>query len=606
MSIEFIPEKYLPAKVRNYIENRHYAQVGLKAGFDKIFDDASFLDNPTRHVAFFSDHSVVHVRDIAQQTLKTLDAVHGLLIPRRDSARFEFMRAYGSNITYLHDIGMADFSSFGRAIHPEYAAQAVFQACYDEIITSLWAANCGGMTTRLVNLADQGLLLDNDPRLVLRELLSLSFGHSKSKVPIETLNQPAKLKALAQQNVKTELRKLYHEQQISKLVAKSADSDKGKASTVEQKIAAFQEKLKQLNSAEAESPDVTRLYKNFDQDSFSWLLSNHPEIQVLVDDVIDTIRVLRCADAFRQRGTTLKTSAGFQIFVDRKTANCVHAISDDASGRMFLLESDDPIASGEANLASTGLSVEGDLRVSFERGDFMSEDAVQYAVDAAAIVINDIQADVIRSFIRNDVATGLKPASSMMILIEETEDNPSFAFRVAEAVEENYPELSGLCQVVISTKNSAEAERNIYEGGIRLNWSQEEKAHLLKKISEMGHPTENMDANAVLSQVHEINLPAGQVLMEAGSPPAFVYIPMNSGLQGTPLGGYESFVVDPWVPLGSTGVIRDAQRNATIVAYEDVRLIMIPKSIYLKYWHHTYSAVTFRQALKNYYGDETT
>lgn len=604
MSLQSIPEKYLPAKIRDYIEHTHYSQVGLKAGFDKIFDDPFFLDDPTKHVAFFSDHSVVHVRDIALQTLKVLDVVNGLLIPKRDTARLEFMRAYGSMITYLHDIGMADFSSFGRAIHPEYAAQAVFQDRFDEFIDLLWRSNCGGMTSRLVNLSNKGLL-SNDPRLTLRELLSLSFGHSKSKVPRNILNQPEKLKELAQQNIKTELHKLFYEQKINKLNAKLANADeRNNISTLEHELSNCQKELKLLNSAEVENPDVERLYKNFDQESFTWLSGTHPDIQALINDVVDSIRVLRCADALRQRGTTLKTSAGFQIFVDRKTANCVHAISDNASGRMFLLETDDPISSGEANLASTELAVEGDLRVSFVRGDYMSESAVRYAVEAAAYVINDIQADVIASFVRNDADASLKSAAKMMILIEETDDNPSFSYSVTKELEEKYPELKGRCRVMISTKSAAENERNIYHSGTPLSWSEEEKTQLLKKISEKGHLTHDIDVNEALNHVHEVNLSSGSLLMEAGSTPAFVYIPMSYGLKGKPLGGYESFVVEPWVPLGSTGVIRDAPRNATIVAHENVRLIMIPKSIYLKYWHHTYSVTDFRSALKNFYGGE--
>ncbi len=51
-----------------------------------------------------------------------------------------------------------------------------------------------------------------------------------------------------------------------------------------------------------------------------------------------------------------------------------------------------------------------------------------------------------------------------------------------------------------------------------------------------------------------LELPAGAVLLEAGSPPGFVYIPMATGLMGTPLGGYQAFPLTPWVPLGTTGV----------------------------------------------------
>jgi carbonic anhydrase len=47
------------------------------------------------------------------------------------------------------------------------------------------------------------------------------------------------------------------------------------------------------------------------------------------------------------------------------------------------------------------------------------------------------------------------------------------------------------------------------------------------------------------------------------------------------------------MPLGVTGVIRGAGRNATIRAEQTVQLIMIPKMIYLKYWHHPYTLASF-------------
>jgi hypothetical protein len=62
-----------------------------------------------------------------------------------------------------------------------------------------------------------------------------------------------------------------------------------------------------------------------------------------------------------------------------------------------------------------------------------------------------------------------------------------------------------------------------------------------------------------------------------------------------PLGGYQPFFVQAWMPLGVTGVIRGAVRNATIVATQELTLLMIPKDVYLKRWHHTYSPQEFAQ-----------
>jgi hypothetical protein len=51
---------------------------------------------------------------------------------------------------------------------------------------------------------------------------------------------------------------------------------------------------------------------------------------------------------------------------------------------------------------------------------------------------------------------------------------------------------------------------------------------------------------------------------------SFVYFPLGDGLWIIPLGGYQSFSVAAWCPLGKTGVIRGEIRNADIVANETV------------------------------------
>jgi hypothetical protein len=76
----------------------------------------------------------------------------------------------------------------------------------------------------------------------------------------------------------------------------------------------------------------------------------------------------------------------------------------------------------------------------------------------------------------------------------------------------------------------------------------------------------------------------GEVLVEAGSPPAFVYIPIDPGLVVRPGGGYAPSALSPWVPVGTTGVIRRAERNSEIVAERQVDVIMIPGERYVTAW----------------------
>jgi hypothetical protein len=96
----------------------------------------------------------------------------------------------------------------------------------------------------------------------------------------------------------------------------------------------------------------------------------------------------------------------------------------------------------------------------------------------------------------------------------------------------------------------------------------------------------------------------GEKLIEAGSPSAFVYIPLGDGLKIIPLGGYQSFSVTAWLPLGTTGVIRGDVRNADIIAEQGMSLLMIPKEIYLKYWYVPYSPLELKNTLADDFGRE--
>ena len=151
-------DRYLPEKIRAKIEHDYYARVNEQAQLDRVAHDAAFLASPLTHVAAFSDHGVVHVRDVAANILQVLDTIHGVLIPGRNTARFQFMKGAGVSLAYNHDIGMRDFSAFGRAMHPEFAAQEVFAPAYDDILDVIWEENCGNVAWRLITLFEKGAL----------------------------------------------------------------------------------------------------------------------------------------------------------------------------------------------------------------------------------------------------------------------------------------------------------------------------------------------------------------------------------------------------------------------------------------------------------------
>jgi hypothetical protein len=569
--------QYLPESLRTWVEQRYYAQINAQARFEVLIGDQRFWEAPRAHVGLYSDHGVVHVRDVARQIVQLLDDIHGLLIPTRPPERFDpFMKGYGVTLAYLHDIGMVDFSPLGRSMHPEYAAQAVFTAPFDAWIETLVAQNVGGMAARLQSLARSGAL-DQPPEIVLREMLALSMAHSKSKVPISVLNDRATLRAIAQNSVGTDLPTLYFRQQQAKGIASP------------EPITAQRELL-------------SRYYADFDRDSFSWLVAGGAEIDSLVDDITDTLRALRAADALRQRGTVQKSSGGYEVFISQQTGGAVYALRL-GSDQMYLFEIFDRMSAGEANIASSELDRAGNLRISFHRGAFASEAALMQAVAGTALVVQDIQTDVIESFQRtNEQAEEmtmpvLKTSAAIQTWLESTDDSHSFVDMVCAALRDLNPTYSGQVLIVPSLQNVPEIERNRYIAVTDIQWSQNERRTLLTRMAESGCKIDSIDLDEAFRHVRLIRLGSGEALIEADEPASMVYVPLGDGLRIIPLGGYDSFSVQAWMPLGSTGVIRGALRNARVIAEQAVSALMIPKDVYLRHWHATYTAAELRQRL---------
>ena len=316
---ENILDRYLPEAIRTQIEQAYYARINAQGQFEKLIQDPEFWQNPTRHAALFADHGVVHVRDVAWQILQMLTTINGVLIPPRDQSRMEyFMVGYGVMVAYLHDIGMADLTEFGRVMHPEFAAQAVFTADLDDLVEKMWAENCGNVARHLTQLAKERVL-KRDPKIIFRELLALSVGHSKSKVPITILDNPAALRSQIQFILSHTLPYLYYQQQAAK--GKSVE----------------------MGGLDGQPPQfLSRYYSDFEDEAFDWLVAEPAEARSLVSDITDTLRALRCADALRQRGTVQKTSGGYEVFVNQQTGNAIFALRL-GDEKLYLLEMPDKL-----------------------------------------------------------------------------------------------------------------------------------------------------------------------------------------------------------------------------------------------------------------------
>lgn len=595
-------DRFISPQIRATIEERYYAKVTQQSLLKEALKDPLFLKKPSAHVALFSDHGVVHVRDVAQQILQVLSSTSGMLIPIREAVRFNWMKAYGVVVAYVHDIGMVDLSTFGRSMHPEYSTQAVLGAAFDSMIEALVAEDRGGIATRLSRLFEDGVLAQT-PTMVLREMIAMAICHSKSKVPVDLLNNRPRLRRLILDAATTDLNYLYHLQRFEKAERERNQLDKngpgkGEVADADARVRAAKSELglaaqKTRVSAIAEN-ELRRDYEIFEKEAFAWLVSDDPQVKDLVCDVIDTLRTLRCADALRQRGTVLKTSGNYEVFVDQRSANAIYALRLDDE-HLYLLEVPDRIGAGEANLASSELDKDGNLRISFYHGQFADHETVLYAAGSSALVVNDIQTDVIQSFLRpeRNGENGLRQHSEIQILIEAVDDNPAFADLVCLALLRLNPVAAAQTRVVHSLQANSATERAHYLNGTAIDWNREQRLKLLKKISNFGHLTDGIDLDKGFKEVRQIQLVAGDTLIEAGGAAGFVYIPEEDGLRILPLGGYEGFPIRPWIPVGVTGVIRGALRNADVVADTALSVLAIPKDIYLKHWHRTYDQVGF-------------
>jgi hypothetical protein len=200
----------------------------------------------------------------------------------------------------------------------------------------------------------------------------------------------------------------------------------------------------------------------------------------------------------------------------------------------------------------------------------------------------DIQADVIPSFSGTSVGGGLRAAirarHDVQIELERPGDRPAFADGVAALVAEREPTLARRLVTVADTQGAAPQERRRFFLAQPMDPTGPEADELLRLLAEHGAETAGLDRAAAFAEACRASIEPGEVLVTPGSAPAFVYVPTGPGLVVRPGGGYAPSPLQPWVPVGTTGVIRRAERNSEIVAERALEVIMIPGELYARAW----------------------
>ncbi len=549
-------DDYLPRPVRAYLEERFWRPIEAQSTLEVLSEDPGFLADPGRHPAIFADHGVVHVRDVAIGLIRLLDTINGVLLPWRPAPRQHFVKSLGVATTFLHDIGMVDMTPAGRRVHALFAAHAAFGPDVNPLVDHLLGP--GPMRDRLDEVAAVAPFAA-PLEIVVRELLSTSVAHSKSAVPAAVLDDRVGLRRLLQRVVFTSL----------------ADHRAG-------------ERLPQAADTSPIPADANTAGYDDAAQSFAWLTAPGGPQAELADDVVDAARALRAADVLRQRGTVLRTSGGFELCMDAETARAVCTLRPATGDAAYVIMYDDDRGAGEANIRAALVTPQGHLRIAFHRGGFGSDEAARRAAASVADVILDVAADVIPSFGGMSVGAGLRPPSrpnhEIGIQLERPDDRPAFADEVAALVADRAPSLAHRLLTVADTEGAVPEEQRRFFAAEPVDGAGPEADEMLRRLAEHGVETAGLDRATAFAEACRATIQPGEVLVTPGSSPSFVYIPTGPGLVVRPAGGYAPMPLPAWVPVGTTGVIRRAERNSEIVAERAVDVIMIPGELYARAW----------------------
>ena len=176
----------------------------------------------------------------------------------------------------------------------------------------------------------------------------------------------------------------------------------------------------------------------------------------------------------------------------------------------------------------------------------------------------------------------------MRVELERPADEPSFADAVAGALAGRDVSLGPRVAVVADLEGAAPAERARYHRGIAVPAGSDEATGILRALDARGMKVSSIDPQRAFEDVRRVRVDGGEVLVEAGTSPAFVYLAIGPGLRAEPLGGYEHADVPAWLPIGVTGVVRRAERNSTVVAGAPLEVLMIPGELFVREWFHPY------------------
>lgn len=566
-----LPDDLVAPHILRQWEERYWRPIHDIATLEALLQDTSFTGDPGVHLALFSDHGVVHVRDVAKRACSLAGMLDGLFLERRPPDRLRFLRGCAVVMAYLHDIGMSPANTAGRSVHAQYASQTAFEPEFDVWIDELWASNTASIRSRIEALHAVSPL-DVPGPTVLRELIALCVCHSKTVVPAELLDDTDALRQVVRRATFT---LLADQAQCRPDAAPSAAADR-----------------------------YTEVDRTAMTHSFNWLADPHPVARLFCADVIDAIRVLRAADALRQRGSTQRTSAGFEICTNRSDGHAICTMRTEDRQIVVALRSEHPACSSEANIRTAEITAAGRLHIAFHRGDFSDADVVACHARQLADTIVDIERDALQSFVRP--FAGL--AEPGLVEIVRPDDNPAFADLVLQRLAVANPSLVGRVILLDGSEHNPAHNPPYHPPPDLVDWSVRGEpvvpeadivGPIMNHLRAHGlHPS--VDPERAFIGVRMATIRAGEQIMAAGTAASAVLIAMNSGIVVHPVGGYPPDRLVPWTVLGGTGAVRGAERNADVFVEETVDVLIVPIDVYLAHWFRPYDLAELRSAAQGW------
>lgn len=555
-------DHFLPAGLRAEIEERYWRPIERATVAARLIGDTTFLAAPDRHPVLFSDHGVVHVRDVALGAVTLAGMLDGVLLPARSSDRLDVVRQIAVLHVYLHDTGMVEPTAERRKVHPQWAAQLAFTDEFRSVGREIAALEpLAGVVHQVVGELDDGVPAE----VRVAEVLALTLCHSKSLVPASVLDDMPLLRALVTHAVMADL-----DDQIAR-------------------------------GEQADLPSHVRARGHLPDLAFAWLTSPTPACRRLAVDAVDAVRVVRAADALRQRGTVQRTSAGYEVFLDTGSGRALFAIRMHDRAPTRYLGIDSPISAGEAAIRQTTVTDDGHLRIWMHAERFTDEAVAARAADHVAVVVADVADDVLPSFASTSVEAGLGERSvagdAVWIELVGHHASGSFARRVAEALHARRPDLGErlrLAGELLPDPPADDDELARVEAAPRL--APDHADDYLAPLREVAGIRRDLDAHDV-SDVRVVSLDAGEVLVRPGMAAAFAYVPMGPGLRVEPLGGYAAVPAPAWEVVGITGVMRAGERNALVRADAPLTVLAIDADTFRRRWFRPLDARALVDAL---------